>query len=235
MTGGKKLIAPAVLVGILLISGCGLFDEDKDARSSRVDKGTLTPAEQKKAGLLRQLDRKFENPDAHFELGQLYHADGLWIRAEGHYNNALSFDPAHRNAQAAMVKVLADSGNKTKSALTADIYINQVSASAGESLLLALAFQKQYMDDYALTCYRQALRLAPNSSKINRQIGYYYLSKNDLVQAQEYLTRSFQLNPNQPEVAGELGRLGVAVRIPRKTEKKTKKLDRIVDQSDKQR
>ena len=132
-----------------------------------------------------------------------------------------------------MVKVLADSGDKTKSALTADIYINQVSASAEESLLLAMAFQKQRMDDYALTCYRQALRLAPNSAKIHRQIGFYYLSKNDRVLAQEYLIRSFQLNPNQPDVAGELGRLGVAVQIPRKTEKKTKSLDKIVEQSDK--
>jgi Tfp pilus assembly protein PilF len=218
---------------VLFNVGCGLFEKDGADKTPKADKIKLTPTEQKKAELLKQLDRRFENPDAHFELGQLYHADGLWSKAEYHYNNAMSFDPAHRNAQAAMVKVLADSGDKTKSALTSDIYINQVSASAEESLLLALAFQKQHMDDYALTFYRQALRLAPNSAKIHRQIGFYYLSKNDRVQAQEYLTRSFQLNPNQPDVAGELGRLGVAVRIPRKTEKKTKSLDRIVEQSDK--
>jgi len=73
--------------------------------------------------------------------------------------------------------------------------------------------------------------LAPNSAKINRQIGYYYLSKNDKNRAKDYLTRSFQLNPNQPEVAGELGRLGVGVKIPRKTEK-GKRLDKIVEESD---
>ena len=74
--------------------------------------------------------------------------------------------------------------------------------------------------------------MAPNSDKINRQIGYYYLSKGNTAQAQDYLTRSFQLNPNQPDVAGELGRLGIAVQIPRKTQQDTKKLDKIVDQSD---
>ncbi|KKK97910.1 hypothetical protein LCGC14_2648010, partial [marine sediment metagenome] len=78
-----------------------------------------------------------------------------------------------------------------------------------------------------------ALHLAPNSAKIHRQIGYYYLSRNNKVRAKEYLVRSFQLNPNQPEVSGELGRLGVAVRIPRKTERSTKKLEKIVEQSDK--
>jgi len=77
----------------------------------------------------------------------------------------------------------------------------------------------------------QAMNLAPNSAKINRQIGYYYLNKKDLIRAKEYLTRSFQLDPVQPDVAGELGRLGVAVRIPRKTETRTKNLDKIVEGS----
>ena len=231
MEGKTKFIGPAFLIGILLLAGCA----SKDRGAKTPDKVKATPTDQTKAKLIKQLDGKFEDPDAHFELGRMYQADGMWTQAEYYYNNALSFDPSHRGAQAGMVKVLADSGDKTKSALTADIYINQVSASAEESLLLALAFQKQLLDDYALTCYRQALRLAPNSARINRQIGYYYLSKNDKVLAQEYLTRSFQLNSNQPDVAGELGRMGVAVRIPQKTQTNTKKLDKIVEQSDKQR
>jgi hypothetical protein len=50
------------------------------------------------------------------------------------------------------------------------------------------------------------------------------LTKNDNTRAKEHLTRSFQLDPKQPEVAGELGRLGVEVRIPRKTKENIKKL-----------
>ncbi|MCK5473714.1 MAG: hypothetical protein KAI59_06740 [Planctomycetes bacterium] len=130
-----------------------------------------------------------------------------------------------------MVKSLQASGDQAKSDLSAEIYISQVNASAVESLKLGLAFQKQQLDDYALQCYQQALRLAPNSPKINRQIGYYYLSRGDKEQAKSYLTRSFNLDSNQPEVAGELGRLGVGVQVPRKKQKNTKKLDRIVDKS----
>ena len=96
-----------------------------------------------------------------------------------------------------------------------------------------MAFQKEILDEYAMACYQQALRRAPNSAKIHRQMGYYYLSKGDRARAQDYLTRSFHLDPHQPEVAGELGRLGVPVRIPRKTQKSTKKLDKIIEQSDK--
>ena len=184
--------------------------------------------------MLRKVDRKFENPQAHFELGKLYHADGLWAQAEYRYNVALGLDPAYRPAQAAMVKLFIDSNDLPRSQLYADIYMNQASVAAAGSLRLGLAFQKEGLDDYALACYQQALNLAPNSAKVNRQIGYYYLSKNDKTRAQDYLMRSFQLNPNQPEVAGELGRLGVVVKIPRKTQTGTKKLDKIVDEAEQQ-
>jgi tetratricopeptide (TPR) repeat protein len=193
------------------------------------------PSDQEKAALLRELDRKFENPDVHFKLGQLYQADKLWIKAEYHYNAALSFNPTLRKAQAAMVKVFLDSGETAKAKTYADIYMNQVTSVAEGSFRLGFAFQKQLLDDYAMACYQQALSLAPNSAKVHRQIGYYYLSKKDKVRAEEYLKRSFQLDPLQPEVAGELGRLGVEVRIPKKLEKQMKKLDRVAEESRKEK
>ena len=65
-----------------------------------------------------------------------------------------------------------------------------------------------------MRCYRQALDAAPDSYEANRQIGYYYLSKGDNTQAKQYLMRSFELNPRQPDVAGALGRLGIVVQAP---------------------
>jgi len=225
MTGKKKFISPVFWVCILLLAGC--------SENAKINKVAETPVEEKKAKLLRKIDRKFENPDTHYQLGKLYQADGLWAQAENQYSIALDFDPVNRDAQAARIKVLLDSGDKPKAELLADEYMSQAYHSAVASLRLGLAFQKELLDDYALACYQQALRLAPNSARINRQIGYYYLSRGQKTQATDYLTRSFQLDPRQPEVAGELGRLGVAVRIPRKTTNKTKKLNEIVDQADK--
>jgi tetratricopeptide (TPR) repeat protein len=234
MTFRVQLIGCCVLVCALFFGGCGFLGIGGTSKAS-LDEVKRTPAEEQKARVLEKIDRKYENPDAHYELGKLYQADGLWSQAEHEYNITLSFAPAYREAQAAIVKVLVESGDTAKSELSADIYINQASGSAEGLLRLGLAFQKELLDEYALNCYQQALRLAPNSAKINRQIGYYYLSKGDKVQARDYLTRSFQLNPSQPEVAGELGRLGVAVRVPRKTQKDTSKLDKIVEKSDEQR
>jgi tetratricopeptide (TPR) repeat protein len=226
---GKQIsIAPALLVCILLLlSGCG----GKARTPKEVGR---TEAEKKKVKLLKAIESKFEDAESHFKLGKLYQADGMWAQAEDQYGIALNFEPVHRQAQAARVKVLVGGGDAAKAKLLADEYIKQASIiSAAASLQLALAFQEQGLDEYALKCYQQALYMAPNSAKINRQIGFYYLGKGNKDLAREYLSRSFQLNPNQPDVAGELGRLGVAVKIPRKTEKSTKKLDKIVEKSDK--
>jgi len=215
----------------LLFLGC----ESQNINGAELERIKGMPAEARKVNLLKLLERKFENPDAHFELGQLYKAEGLWSKAEYHYGIALRFDPAHAQAQAAMVKLFLDSGDATKAKNYADIYMNQVAASALQSLRLAMAFQMQQHDEYALACYRQALNLEPDSARIHKQIAYYYLSKSDKTQAKEYFTRSFQLDPKQPDVALELGLLGVEVRIPRNTEKNNRKLDEVVEQSSKQK
>ncbi len=210
---------------LIAFAGC-----NRNTAASKKVKNTVH--DQKKSKLFKKIDKKFENPQAHYELGRLYQTDGLWTKAEYHYNVTLGFDPEHREAQAAMISVLLNGGDNTRAEILTDVYMNQAAHSASGSLRLAMAFQHQRLDDQAVAAYQRALRLAPNSPKINRQIGYYYLSKAERERARDYLTRSFQLDPKQPEVAGELGRLGVAVEIPRKIQRNTRELDKIVEKSD---
>ncbi len=200
------------LLSSILLAGC-----NENTQPTGMNTVKQTSPEERKAQLLKSLDRKFENPDAHFQLGQIYQAEGNFSQAEWHYHRALNFDPVYWPAQAAMVKLYIDSGDPAKAKNIADDYINKVSISAPQSLDLALAFQNEKLDKYAILCFQQALNLAPNSAEIHKKVGYYYLSRNDKEKAKEYFIRSFQLDANQPEVAGELGRLGVEVRIPTST------------------
>ena len=50
---------------------------------------------------------------------------------------------------------------------------------------LGKAFQTEMLDDEALACYNQALKIAPDSAELNKQIGYYYYEKNDLIRAEQ--------------------------------------------------
>ena len=105
-------------------------------------------------------------------------------------------------------------GNKAKAEQEASSYIRQAAISVNETLKLGWEFEQLGMDDYALRCYKQAIAAAPDSDAANKQIGMYYLHKNDSASAKQYLMKSFELNPRQPDVAGELGRLGVVVQTP---------------------
>jgi lipoprotein NlpI len=210
----------SLFVCILLLSGCK--PEGEKVTTTQVEKIIKTPTEVKKEQLLKSIERRFDNPSAHFELGQLYQTEGKWAAAEYRYGIALRFDPVLRDAQAAMVKVLTESGNTIKAKLLADTYKKQVSSSSEWSFELAQAFLKQKLDEYALACYQQALHLEPTSAKVNKHLGFYYLSKDDKIRAREYLSSSFELNRNQPDVALALGQLGVEIRIPQEIEKDTK-------------
>jgi Flp pilus assembly protein TadD len=214
---------------LVFTSGC-TQNKQKTMYGEKVTDKELTGAQDKqKAALLKDLDRKYENPKAHYELGKLYHSEGLWDKAEWEYNKALAFDPMHHEAQASIVKLLIDKGDQSRSEVVADMYMSQASVSAKHSLLLGRAFHDRGLDDYALACFKQAHNLAPNSVVINKQIAYYYLLKKDDKNAEIYLRRTFELDPSQAEVAGELGRLGVRVEVPRKAPKEQKKLDKIAE------
>lgn len=208
MSAKMRAMVSAVLLCALFFFGC------RATSSARVSQGSRTAADIRRAELQRELDVKWENPAAHFELGQSYHATGEWSKAEWHYNIAMGFNPAYREPQAAIVKLQFDKGDKSKGEWAAGNYMAQVASSPEQLLALGVAFEKQGLDDYAQKCYQDALKMSPDSPTVNRQLGYYYLLKNKKDLAKEYFIRSFQLNPNQPDVAGELGRLGVAVRIP---------------------
>ena len=168
----------------------------------------------RKAELQASLNARYENPDAHYELGKIYHQQGRLDRAEFHYNVAIGFDPAHRRSQAAMVKLHYDRNDAQRAAVIADTYINQAATRAGALMALGRSFQREGLDELALRCYNRARELSPNDASIHKQLGYFFLARDDSVRAESHFRRSFEIDHNQPDVAAELGRMGVRVQVP---------------------
>jgi tetratricopeptide (TPR) repeat protein len=160
-----------------------------------------------------QLKEKFENPTAHYQLGQIYQQQGDWDKAANEYDLALKFDPVLWDAHAALVKVLRLAGEEQQAAEKARDSMRQASAYPEDSLDLGRAYEKQNIDDYALAAYEQALKLAPKSAVVCKQIGYYYLARNNKEMAKTYFRRSFQLDPYQADVGRELGKMGIRVQV----------------------
>lgn len=230
----KLVLCITILLCVSILVGCtNTPEEKKELQDQQILREIEpTPEELEKKKLLWSIDKWYENPEAHYELGRIYQKQGLLAQAEHEYSLALSFDPVHREAQASMVKVLIDTGDTQGADTSMNFYLNQARGSAIGSLKLGLMLQEYGLNEYAIRCYEQALALAPNSARICRQIGYYHLSKGNNVLAQEFLRRSFQLDSNQPDVARQLGKMGIVVEVPQKKEKNVRKLNDAVDNFD---
>jgi Tfp pilus assembly protein PilF len=200
------MVIAGCLALVLCVIGCSGSGD-----LNRVNPETLNPEKER---LQREIDRKFDNAEAHYQLGKIYQGEGLLQRADWEFTLALQFDPIMYKAQAAKVRVYQMMRQLDKSKLAAELYINQSTASAESSAMLGRGFQQEGLEEYALTCYQQALAKAPNSAALHKQIGLYYLGKNDLARAEEYLRQSIQIDPYQPEVAEQLGRMGVVIQVP---------------------
>jgi len=204
----EALLAAVLLVFITAIVGCS------GEQAGGLQSDTLAGAAER-VELHAKLQQHFESPDVHFELAQSYRKYGLWRQAKYHYESALRFDPINRGAQAAVVKILLDRGQQSQAAACAKQYIKQAEYSLQETMKLGRAFEQEGAGEYAFACYQQAVKLSPESPEGHKALGWYYLSKNNDDMAKECLKQSYRLDPSQAEVAGELGRLGVIVTLPR--------------------
>lgn len=198
----------AVLISVVFLTGCGKESQTDPDQLSRSE------LEVRREQLHSALAGRYENPEAHYELARIYHQEQRLERAEFHYNVAMGFDPTHRRAQAGMVRLINDRQDIQRAQITADLYINQAAANADSLMALGRSFQREGLDDFALLSYLRALTLAPDSAPIHKQLGYYYLTKGDSVRAEGYFRRSFEIDPNQPDVSAELGRMGVRIQVP---------------------
>jgi len=212
-----KPLAVCKMLLLVLFSIASLFAPGCNrplASSTPTDPVGTVPSDKTEMQLVAEVERKFENPSGHYELGVFYHQSRQWLKADYHYNQALAFDPAFRAAQAGLVKMYGDQGDAAKAEQFAARFMQAAGRDANESLRLAWEFEKLGLNAYAMRCFRTALSAAPDSPEVNKQVGFYYLGKGDNANAKQYLQRSFELNPRQPDVAGALGRLGIVVESP---------------------
>jgi len=168
----------------------------------------------KESYLLSELKTRYQNAEAHCELGRYYLNQGSMDKAKFHLETALGFDSALRPAQAAYIRLTSElEGEMAGQRLCAE-YQRPLLSSVPEMIKLANALGDEGLDTLSLSCFQRILSIQPNSAEAHRQLGYFYLARKDNEKAKLHFSRSFEANPNQPDVAGELGRMGVTIETP---------------------
>lgn len=204
-----QLLAIYGVLGLILgaMAGCR-------TRSNPTPDMALDTIPDKESYLLAKLKTRYQNAEAHSELGRYYLEQGLMDKAEHHLEIALGFDPALRPAQAAYVKLTSKlEGELAAQRLCAE-YQRPLLSSAPEMIKLAKALGEEGLDTLALGCFQRILSVRPDSAEAHRQLGYFYLARDEEEKAKTHFSRSFELNDTQPDVAGELGRMGVTIETP---------------------
>jgi tetratricopeptide (TPR) repeat protein len=202
-----RIVTILALLLALSLAGC-------ESSQPTPEQGQAAIEQTQKEQLVEQIDRRYENPEAHYKLGKIYYNEGALDKADFEYRVAVGFDPVHYRAHAGIVRIAADRKDSQGARAIAELYISQTAVSAENSLRLGQAFASENLDEYALSCYYQAIGLDPEMAEPYKLIGLHFLKAGDTVRAEENLRRSFELNPYQPDVSGELGRLGVTVTTP---------------------
>lgn len=193
-------------VALALMAGCQPAAKDSLAGLS---------ADQQKQILYDQIESRYEIPQAHYKLGQIFEREGELRKAGYHYETAADFKPYFWAAQAASVKVYQDAKMPDKPARLQGKWATMAS-SADDCLSLAKAYELVGLTAQAKAMYDKAENVAPKSAKAFKASGYFYLAGKDKATAEAKFRRSFELDPYQSEVSAELGKMGVIVQSPRK-------------------
>ena len=209
-TWASRLVMAALLTG----AGFGLGGCAAGPASSPSQPPPQPMASQERF-LQSLVDRNFLDPEAHYQLGEFYHREGLWDKAQYHLDLAINFAPGFRKAQVALFQLLLDKGDRQAAAATVDRFLRQLENAPTDMVDLGRAFAKAGLDQYALACYTEAGRVAPTSALAFKELGFYWRAHKDTAKAKQYLMHSFELDPNQPDVAEALGLMGVVVEVPR--------------------
>ena len=193
--------------GWIILSGCDVPPSTTSIPSH--------PMPDQEPFLVSLVDRNFQDPEAHYQLGEYYHSKGKWDKAQEHLKLALNFAPAFRKCQVALIQMLLDKGDRQAADRTVSQFARQLSNSPMEMVDLAKAFARGGLDSYALACFTEATQVSPPSAPAFKELGFYWLGKNEAAKAKSALIHSFELDPSQSDVAGALGELGVVVAVPR--------------------
>jgi len=191
----------------VLLAGCGETQKGPTQDPS-------VPAGDRKVALRAAIDQRFENPQAHYELAQIYRDEGLWDQAEYHFDVVTRIAPRHWPARAALVRLLTDRKRPDEVSQAIRTFVREA-ANPAELEQLVKAFRAEGLNEAALEALQVGRGRWPQSALIYKQLGLYYLGQEDTRRAEEYLRQSFAMDHNQPEVAYELGRLGIVIEAPK--------------------
>ena len=150
-----------------------------------------------------------EGTDRHFNLARAYQELAEYDQAVAEYDRALQCYPgngkAHSGKIDCLVKMKATKKQLDEAVTTA---VNIVHQPGRIYLTLAMAYYHAERRAEVPAALDKAVKAAPSDPNVQATAGRFYRALGDMDSAKKYLRIAYQLNPQEPGVAYELGMLG---------------------------
>lgn len=169
------------------------------------------------------LEKDQKYPDAHYNLGRVYKAQGFIKEALVEFQIALKLNPNYVAAKRELNAIKASLENDVRAQLKikGKENFNQTQFEpipAAEAEKKARQLLNQGRADEAIRYFEQALRQKEDDAGLNKMIGYLYFRQNRYSNSLERYSKAMQLSPADPEVPYAIGLIHMKTSMPEKAE-----------------
>ena len=219
----KALLLMLVLIGSLALSGCNIFYADQATKRGIEAYDTGKQAQkygdlEKAATYYRQAKREFQTAaendptgsNRHYNLGRVCQDLKEYDQAVREYDLAIQYFPGNSKAHWGKIYCLVNKGAPQEQ-------INRAVATAVEDVKLdpgriyltwAMGYYHTGRTSEMPEMLAKAAQVSPKDAYVQATVGRYYQAIGDTSSAIKHLVIAYELDPNQPGVAHDLGMLG---------------------------
>lgn len=223
---GRKLILPllAVVLAVFFLSGNELI---ASTAKFHVDVGLnhfyknryLEAYREFKAAL--EIDPRY--PEAHYNLGRVYKAQGFIKEALVQFQNAIQIKPdylAARRELEALQKTLATDISAMQKIQGRETFQQTAfdSMPSDEAEKRARQLLGQGRTDEAIKYFELALRERPADSNLNKMLGFLFFRQNRFSESLEKYSKAQSVTPNDAEIPYAIGLIYMKTQLPDRAE-----------------
>ena len=217
----KSHLLTLVLAASLGLSGCNVYYADqatkRGVRAYEAAKEARKHGDAQKANMYyRQAQQEFETaayndstaPDRHYNVGRVCQDLKQYDRAIESYDSAIRYLPGYYKAHWGTVYCLVKGRapqEQVDEAVTRAVGIVEPSRVY---LTLAMSYYHVGRRDDMPVVLNKAARAGAMDAYVQAVVGRFYRAIGDKPMAIKHLAIAYELNPNQPGVARDLGALG---------------------------
>ena len=211
-----------LLTAGLLLSGCNVYNADQATKRGKLafdnakeakSHGDHQAAEDnyRKAQLefADAVDQDPKATDRHYNLARASQALKEYDRAIREYDQALQSYPGNGKAHSGKIDCLVQMNAPQRQIDNAvDTAVSIVPQQGRIHLTLAAAYYRTGRTSQMPPVLAKALRAAPSDPYVQATAGRFYRALGDFNSASKHLKNAYQLDPQEPGVAYDLGVLG---------------------------